>query len=330
MSFARAWVGIDSTVRPIRHSSGVKGAGTRRSGIFGDKGGVTRERTTGHVGVVTSEGRAGVLGTRAGRDMVPVPAIPTSSPPSTTSRPSLWPHVVIVVEGINDARNVRRYLDVDIYVLGSATKTGTSATREELRDIQSRYRRIVLLLDPDVAGRQARNDIDRLLDGNKVRVGRLGCFVAGCNTERGLTVSCIIVACFQCWHAFIPTSSAMLGRETKYKGVGDVGVEHASGEAVRQAILRSRLSRTGKAAAGDMEVGGELPFNRGILMELGLVAEMGVRGKDVTRRRELVCAWLGIGVCDGKQLLRQLNTYGFTPAELSEALAYAADNLGHF
>ena len=76
---------------------------------------------------------------------------------------------MIVVEGINDARNVRQYLDVDIYVLGSATKTGTSATREELRRLQSRYRRIVLLLDPDVAGRQARNDIDRLLDGNKVR-----------------------------------------------------------------------------------------------------------------------------------------------------------------
>ncbi len=70
-----------------------------------------------------------------------------------------------------------------------------------------------------------------------------------------------------------------------------------------------------------------MPFDRGMLMELGLVAEMGVRGRDVTRRRELVCAWLGIGVCDGKQLLRQLNTYGFTPDELDEALAYAKEAL---
>ena len=70
-----------------------------------------------------------------------------------------------------------------------------------------------------------------------------------------------------------------------------------------------------------------MPFNREMLIELGLVAEMGVRGKDVTRRRELVCAWLGIGACDGKQLLRQLNTYGFMPADLNEALAYATDNL---
>ena len=101
-------------------------------------------------------------------------------------------------------------------------------------------------------------------------------------------------------------------------------MEHASGEAVRQAIRRSRPSRGGNVGAG---VGGGLPFDRGMLMELGLVAEMGVRGRDVTRRRELVCAWLGIGVCDGKQLLRQLNTYGFTPDELDEALAYAKEAL---
>jgi len=47
-------------------------------------------------------------------------------------------------------------------------------------------------------------------------------------------------------------------------------------------------------------------------------------GGDVTRRRELVCMWLGIGQCDGKQLLRQLTTYGFTEGDLEEGLAYAA------
>ena len=122
-------------------------------------------------------------------------------------------------------------------------------------------------------------------------------------------------------------------------------MEHASGEAVRQAVLRSRLSRSGAVSVGrGKEVGqaennggvgdeiahlkgGGLPFSREMLIDKGLVAEMGVRGGDVTRRRELVCAWLGIGTCDGKQLLRQLNTYGFTHEDLNEALAYAADNL---
>lgn len=44
-------------------------------------------------------------------------------------------------------------------------------------------------------------------------------------------------------------------------------------------------------------------------------------------RRALVCAYLGIGNCDGKQLLRQLNTYGFQLADLKEAMLWARDQL---
>lgn len=219
----------------------------------------------------------------------------TSSPPSSASsvqRPSLRPHVVIVVEGINDARNVAKHLDVDVYVLGSATKTSTSETQSELLSLKRKYKRIVLLLDPDVAGRQARNEIDVLLQGEN------------------------------CWHAFVPSILATLGKKTKYKDVGDVGVEHAGGEAVRRAVLMSRPSRRGRGN-GNGNVTEEV-FGRRGLVERGLVAEMGVRGGDVTRRRELVCAWLGIGMCDGKQLLRQLNVYGFTEEDLEEGLRYAA------
>jgi hypothetical protein len=43
----------------------------------------------------------------------------------------------------------------------------------------------------------------------------------------------------------------------------------------------------------------------------------------VTARRQLVCRYLGLGDCDGKQLLKQLNFYGFTEAELSEAISWA-------
>lgn len=98
------------------------------------------------------------------------------------------------------------------------------------------------------------------------------------------------------------------------------------------------------------------------LMAAGLVAEMGVRvraaaaaapgeqawcqrlscctrlrhtprpmpmpqGGDVTQRRALVCAYLGLGDCDGKQLLRQLNCYGFGREELAAALAWAEQQL---
>ena len=38
------------------------------------------------------------------------------------------------------------------------------------------------------------------------------------------------------------------------------------------------------------------------------------------RRREAVCDLLGIGHCDGKQLLKQLNMYNFSESDLEEAL----------
>lgn len=37
-------------------------------------------------------------------------------------------------------------------------------------------------------------------------------------------------------------------------------------------------------------------------------------------RREMVCNYLGIGSCDGKQLLKQLNIFNFTEAEVMHAL----------
>ena len=43
----------------------------------------------------------------------------------------------------------------------------------------------------------------------------------------------------------------------------------------------------------------------------------------MTKRRMLVCEFLGIGECDGKQLLRQLNSYGFAHEDLEQALHYA-------
>lgn len=43
----------------------------------------------------------------------------------------------------------------------------------------------------------------------------------------------------------------------------------------------------------------------------------------MTARRQLVCSYLGLGDCDGKQLLKQLNLYGFTEKELSEAMSWA-------
>ena len=45
-------------------------------------------------------------------------------------------------------------------------------------------------------------------------------------------------------------------------------------------------------------------------------------------RRDMVCSYLGIGSCDGKQLLRQLNVYNFTDEDLARAIqCKAAKNI---
>ncbi len=43
--------------------------------------------------------------------------------------------------------------------------------------------------------------------------------------------------------------------------------------------------------------------------------------------RQLVCGHLGLGSCDGKQLLKQLNRYKFTSADLEQALLFARGRL---
>eukprot|EP00889_Picochlorum_renovo_P001347 jgi/Picre1/28377/NNA_003782.t1 len=111
--------------------------------------------------------------------------------------------VLIVVEGVNDMRRIRAFLDVDVYVLGSATRAGDSDLIGELQHLGTVYKRIILLLDPDVAGRQARNEIDRRV------------MAAGTLLSRGFSSSRV---------------------NKKYKDIGDVGVEHASSAAIRQLL----------------------------------------------------------------------------------------------
>lgn len=222
-------------------------------------------------------------GDRLGRLQLNVGALRNDGFPSPEERQGSTrslPGVLLIVEGINDMRQVRKYLDVDVYVMGSATKSFTPETIDNLKRLSEKYTRVVLLLDPDVAGRQARNEIDRNVEG--------------------------------CWHAFIPTVQATSNVKKKYKEVGDIGVEHANPKAILTAIARSRRSNP------DMQ-----KFSRERLLSMGVIAQMHERGNNVTWRRQLVCEYLGIGQCDGKQLLKQLNAYGFTEKDLMDALEYA-------
>jgi len=95
-------------------------------------------------------------------------------------------------------------------------------------------------------------------------------------------------------------------------------VEHASVEAIRWALERARKSSLGR-----------LEFTREFIQSLGLVSSHDASSPagDAAKRRFLVCSYMGLGECNGKQLLRQLNDYGFTKDDLAEALKWAEDRI---
>ncbi|KAL4445435.1 hypothetical protein ABPG77_011260 [Micractinium sp. CCAP 211/92] len=229
------------------------------------------------------------------------------------------PPYLVVVEGVNDMRAVRRAVPgAPVYVLGTATVAGSQHVvqaspgaaglqvpkpsfypstllllvppitpprkPQELKAAAARCRGVIVLTDPDVAGRQARRQLDDALPG--------------------------------CLHAFLPSPLATAGAATKHHEAGNVGVEHAAPEVVRAALAAPRRSDPQRLA-----------FSREQLLAWGLVAELGERGGSVTARRRLVCAHLGLGECDGKQLGRQLNRYCFSREEVEAALAWAERQL---
>ena len=185
----------------------------------------------------------------------PYSAKPASPPQQQRPRPAF--DMLVVVEGVNDMKAVRRAVDADVrpfvlsspcrviktsvslhyhsklqvYVLGTATRSGDDAVISKLNALATRYRGIVLLLDPDVAGRQARNQLN--------------------------------VSISECWHAFIPVPSARAAVAVRKKAAGNIGVEHAGPGAIRQALARKRKSIPGREE-----------FTRLGLQESGLIAVM--------------------------------------------------------
>ena len=116
-------------------------------------------------------------------------------------------------------------------MLGSATQAMNPSSMRKLEASCEKYSRIVLLLDPDFAGRQARNEISRNVDN--------------------------------CWHAFVARPRATAREATKYKGEGDVGIEHAHPKEILYAISQSRKSSIGINR-----------FSREELIGLGVIAPM--------------------------------------------------------
>lgn len=111
---------------------------------------------------------------------------------------------LVVVEGLNDMRAVRRAVKADVFVLGTATHAGDDDIMRQLRSAAAHLNGVVVLTDPDVAGRQARNILDVKLGG--------------------------------CLHAFVSVGRAQALTAVRRKDAGDIGVEHASPSAIRHAL----------------------------------------------------------------------------------------------
>ena len=98
-------------------------------------------------------------------------------------------------------------------------------------------------------------------------------------------------------HAFVPRDKA-----TKD---GDIGVENASPEAIREA-----LSKVKTEVSSDRK-----EFTTGDMMEWGLTG-----GENSATRRDFVGRELGIGYGNSKQFLSRLNRYGVTREEFNQAV----------
>lgn len=100
-----------------------------------------------------------------------------------------------------------------------------------------------------------------------------------------------------CKHAFLPQEKAL------YKG--DIGIENASPEAIRQALSELRTE------TADTE--GEVTWEH--LMEAGLIVH-----PDASNRRLLVGKLLGIGYANGKQFYKRCTSFRISKAEFDAAM----------
>ncbi|AMG61515.1 ribonuclease M5 [Staphylococcus lugdunensis] len=98
---------------------------------------------------------------------------------------------------------------------------------------------------------------------------------------------------------------AYIDREKAKNKRGKIGVEHAKPEDIRAALMH--VSSPFEEAIETID--------KSVLLELGLII-----GKDARRKREVIGRKLHIGHSNGKQLLKKLNAFGYTEADVRQAL----------
>lgn len=147
---------------------------------------------------------------------------------------------------------------------------GMSDRMWEQIETAARTRGIIIFTDPDRAGENIRRKV-------KERFPEAG-------------------------EAFVPRDRATRG--------GNIGVENASPEAIREALARAHCTK--------QESGGT--FTMKDLEEAGLCG-----GKGSRQRREKIAAILGIGYGNSRRMLARLNGFGITREEFYGAIRSICD-----
>ena len=180
---------------------------------------------------------------------------------------------VIVVEGRDDSRRLQEIFDV--YTIETGGSVLNARILDQIRQAQA-LNGVIVFTDPDISGTKIRQSIASAVPGVQ--------------------------------HAFISREEA---RSSSTRA--SLGVEHASDQAIRQALDRvyTVVDPADRVAAID----------RAALLDLGLLG-----GKDAQQRRDYLAEKLYIGHSNGKQLSKRLQMFQIPLERVAEVMAhYEAD-----
>ena len=177
---------------------------------------------------------------------------------------------IIIVEGRDDIAAVKLAVSAQVIATG-----GFAITPQTWALIKraAQAKGVVVLTDPDTAGRQIRERIASFLQ------------------KAGVT----------CKHAFVSQENARRASD------GDLGIEYASPAAILSALRAARCEQETPTAP---------LFSVQDLIDAHLSGH-----PNASARRASLCATLGLGAPNARQLLARLNHYGISRTEFLTALA---------
>lgn len=166
------------------------------------------------------------------------------------------------------------------YIQCDTLETNGSAVSEQVIaqvQLAKERRGVIIFTDPDYQGEKIRKTLDQHVPG--------------------------------CKHAFLAKKAATDLKKKK------IGVEHAAGKDIIEAILAARPTMVERKASS-------FHITREDLLQAGLLA-----GNGAKRKRERLGERLNIGYTNGKQLLKRLQQFHISKEEFVEAIRYIERNV---